>query len=119
MAQSGGMFGGGGHLAPELLQELEQLAANCSRRQIARYLCQRLDWRGPSGRFQEMSARKLLVQLERGGCLKLPPARPVPPQRKAHRFGEPCPDRFASLRCSLAELGPIEIVLIGPGGGKE
>jgi hypothetical protein len=106
------MSGGGRSLTPELLQEVEPLGASCSRRQIARRLCQLWEWRGPSGRFQEMSARKLLLQWERAGQIKLPPARPAPPGRRNPSFkGQPDP-AFPPLQCSLAELGPIQIVLI-------
>lgn len=96
----------------ELLQQLEQAAPTCSRRHLARQLCQALDWRGPSGGFQEMSARKLLVEMHRAGQLQLPPAQPGP-----IRHRDPVPTVAAGVRCepfagSLAELGAVEIVLV-------
>ncbi len=103
---------GGRAISVELLEQLEQAAPTCSRRQLARLLCQTADWRGPSGRLQEMSARKLLVHLERAGHLKLPPAQPGPvrPASQAARVtpGTSC-EPFSG---SLAELGPVEIVLV-------
>jgi uncharacterized protein DUF4338/transposase Tn5 family protein/transposase-like protein len=103
---------GGRTFAPELLQELEEMATTSSRRQIARHLCQKLDWRGPSGRLQEMRARKLLAKLERTGHIKLPLARPAPPKRR-RRILELASDlNFPLLDGALAQLGPIEIVLI-------
>ncbi len=62
-----------------------------------------------------MSARKLLAQWERSGRIKLPPARPAPPKRKVQPLSGQFIGDFAPLQCPLAELGPIEIILI-PGG---
>src|SRR5882762_5386253 len=107
-----GLRRGGRALSVELLEQLEQAAPTRSRRQLARLLCQSLDWRGPSGRLQEMSARKLLVEMERAGHLKLPPAQPGPVRwaGQAARLvpGTGC-EPFSG---SLAELGPVEIVLV-------
>ena len=115
--QSGLVVIGGRAISVEVLQQLEQAAATSSRRQLARVLCQALDWRGPAGRFQEMSARKLLAQLERTAQLTLPPAKPGPkrpagPTAKVPLAAGPVgagPEPFSG---SLAELGPVEIVLI-------
>lgn len=88
------------------------MGTTASRRQIARHLCQKLDWRGPSGGLQTMSARKLLAKWGRTGQIKLPPARPAPPSRQP-RVGQFEPEgSFEPLNGALAELGPLEIVLI-------
>src|SRR6266576_3826456 len=60
--------------SPELLERLEQAGRLCSRRQLARQLCEWLDWRNPGGSFQLMSGRKALAQLVGRGQLRLPPA---------------------------------------------
>lgn len=109
---SGDVVNGGRSFAPELLQELEQMARTASRRQIARHLCQRLDWRGPSGRLQEMGARKLLVTWERAGQIKLPPAGPAPPKRRAQAWERGAEESLPPLDGALADLGSIEMVLI-------
>ena len=62
-----------------LFPELEQRGAAGSRRRLARWLCEQLDWRGPAGRRPEMQARKLLAGLVRTGRLRLPAAAPGPP----------------------------------------
>jgi hypothetical protein len=62
-----------------------------------------------------MSARKLLAQWERSGRIQLPAARPAPPKRKVQPLSGQSIGDFASLRCPLAELGPIEIILIPSG----
>lgn len=112
------MVDGGRNFAPELLQEVEQMGTTASRRQIARHLCQQLAWRGPSGRLQEMSARKLLAKWERTGQVKLPPARPAPPKRQPRVGPVKSEGSFPPLNGALAELGPIEIALISSPHGK-
>jgi hypothetical protein len=105
----------GQHFSPPLLQRLEQEGASLSRRQLARQLCHWLDWKGPTGRFQEMSARKALATLQHTGHLHLPPPTAPPPSRRvvpARRLAA-TPDPPA-LR-SLEELGPVELKLVPPG----
>jgi len=46
-----------------------------SRAELARQVCQWLDWRSANGRFKEMSCRSALLQLHRRGLIKLPPPR--------------------------------------------
>ena len=72
MSQACGVIVAGQHFSPDLLQRLEREGVGLSRRQQARLLCQWLDWKGPSGRWQEMSARKALAALQRSGHLHLP-----------------------------------------------
>ena len=67
MSQACGVIVAGQHFSPDLLQRLEREGVGLSRRQQARLLCQWLDWKGPSGRWQEMSARKALAALQRSG----------------------------------------------------
>ncbi len=44
----------------------------CTRSEIARGVCRRLDWKSPSGKYQEMSARVGLLRLHRAGLIRLP-----------------------------------------------
>src|SRR5437667_8386043 len=105
-----------GRLFPaELLQRVEQAAPSCSRRQLARQLCEWLDWRGPTGQFQNMSARKTLAQLERSGRIHLPPAQPGPKPRVQADPVIPVatePQPCAALSGSLDQFQPIEVVLV-------
>jgi hypothetical protein len=59
-----------------------------------------------------MSARKLLAQLERAGQLKLPPAKPGPVRPSRPAATVPLEASSEPFSGSLAELGPVEIVLI-------
>lgn len=101
---------------PALLQELESLEEGSSRRQLARILCERLNWIGPSGRLQLMSGRKALVELQRRGLLKLPPSSFVWPARGALR---PSPAPPEPVRCSLEQLGEIQLIAIQGRRSKE
>ncbi len=102
-------------VSTELLEELKQMAGTCSRRQLARQLCQQMAWRSPSGGLPLKAARLALKELAEGGHLSLPPAGPGP-QRvpRAEVLAEAAPAQ--ALECSLAELGELEIVLVGKGG---
>ena len=82
VSQACGVIVAGQHFSPDLLQRLEREGDGLSRRQQARLLCQWLDWKGPSGRWQEMSARKALAALQRSGHLHLPPPLAPPPRRR-------------------------------------
>ena len=49
-----------------------ELADPCTRSEIARRVCRRLEWRSPSGEYQLMSARVGLLRLHRAGLIQLP-----------------------------------------------
>ena len=102
-------------VSTELLEELKQMAGTCSRRQLARHLCQQMDWRSPGGALPLMTARLALQELADQGHLALPPAGPGPQRvRPAKVMAETAP--APALECSLAELGELEVVLVGKGG---
>jgi hypothetical protein len=100
---------------PELLQRLEQAAVNCSRRQLAQQLCQWLDWRGPSGQFQLMAARKALAGLVRRGTIHLRPAQPFAaarPSPAAFDFEPLNVTASTPLSGSLGQFQPVQLVLV-------
>jgi len=71
-----------------------------------------MGWQNVSGRLQEMSCRKSLVELDRRGLIALPPV------RKRYTFQQvrqsACPP-LATVECSLEELGEIEILRVNGG----
>jgi hypothetical protein len=87
-----------------------------SRQQLARQVCEWLNWRSPNGTLKEMNCRKALLKLHRQGLIQLPEARHHPNLRKSsssvdvQAFPEP-----SLLACLLAELGPISVVPIKRG----
>ena len=102
-------------VSSELLEELKQMALTCSRRRLARHLCEQMDWRSPGGGLPLMTGRLALQELAARGQLPLPPAGPGPqrlPRVEVRSEGvAPAP-----VACSLAELGDLEIVLVGKSG---
>ncbi|MFH0879090.1 MAG: IS4 family transposase [Lentisphaerota bacterium] len=79
---------------------------------MSRRVCEWLDWRTTNGKWQEGSCRKSLAELRRRGALNLPE------QVKRYGFQQPRKIRTLTgqavpdLRCSLAELGKIELVAV-------
>jgi len=113
--QARGVIVAGQHFPPHLLQRLEQEGAGWSRRQLARQLCQWLDWKGPTGRFQEMSARKALATLQRTGHLHLPPPTAAPPPRRVVPVRVAAAAPQPPLHSSLDQLVPVGLILVPPG----
>lgn len=102
----------GREVSPETLAQLQAEAAALSQRQRARRLCELSGWIGPSGRMPLSVARQAVVRLERAGTLPPRSSGPVrlgpTPARKCSEPVELCP-----IECTLEELGPIEVVLVG------
>lgn len=82
-----------------------------SRADLARQVCQWLDWRAANGKDKAVSCRLALLRLERRGLVDLPPA------RRRVRFGAAS---FAqtqlsvpsSLEGTLQELGGLKLILV-------
>src|SRR2546428_7282752 len=92
---------GGQLLSVELLEELKnfsQQPAPPSRTALAKQLCEQLGWFKADGDAHLTKARDLLRKLDKGGHLKLPPAR-------GPRAGQP--RRLASRGEPLPALGPV------------
>ena len=60
----------------KVLEDLKLRAGTCSRGQLARHLCEQMDWRSPGGARPLMTARLALKKLTEQGHLPLPPAGP-------------------------------------------
>ena len=82
-----------------------------SRADVARRVCDWLDWRAATGKRKEVNCRAALVRLERRGLIDLPP-----PRRRVRFSGS----RFAATRLnvpvrlegSVHELCKLELVLV-------
>ncbi|MCP3906964.1 MAG: hypothetical protein GY712_03000, partial [Oceanicoccus sp.] len=57
------------------IQEIVQKARPRLRAEIARKVCEALDWRDGQGALKLMSCRVALLKLHRLGCIELPPPR--------------------------------------------
>ena len=58
---------------------------SASRREIATWTCESLQWLRPNGQLKEMSCRVALLRLEDLGLIRLPPARKRSGNRKPYR----------------------------------
>jgi hypothetical protein len=87
-----------------------------SRRQLSRRVCEWMNWRSPNGKFREVTCRKALLQLHRRKLIELRDCDDYPFHTR-----RPQPSDLPSLfpvECSLAELGPVELVPISSVVGK-
>jgi hypothetical protein len=100
---------------PSILARLSEAVARVpglSRSALSRKVCEWLDWRDARGRLKQMSARVALGRLEQQGLIELPAAQGAVPA--AEPLESPV-DEPSALSLSLAELGTVELVLIGEG----
>jgi hypothetical protein len=82
-----------------------------SRADLARQVCQWLDWRAANGKDKAVACRMALLRLERRGLIELPPA------RRSVRFGA---GNFAQTQLSvpsklegtLQELGGLKLIVV-------
>ena len=94
----------------EFVRRLIAEHPSLSRRRLSAMVCEAWDWRQANGQLSDMICRGLLLALERGGFLQLPPKKfsPLNPLG-AERRRPPCVEVDRSpLHCSLKELGPLE-----------
>ncbi|MBI4735544.1 MAG: DUF4338 domain-containing protein [candidate division NC10 bacterium] len=84
-----------------------------SRSGLSRRVCQWLDWRSANGKLKEVGCRVALLKLHRRGVIPLPPAAPRPPAGPQPGRAEAAMEEPPPIRCSLADLGPVEVVPIG------
>jgi len=106
---------GGQTWTASVLERIRSVVAACpglTRSALSRQVCEWLDWRDGTGRLREVSARVALGELERRGVVALPPAQACPPP--PGRVVEPWVETPAVV-ATLAELGPVEWVLLERG----
>ena len=75
----------GEELGEERIREVKLLRRQyrgATRRELARQLCQRWDWRQPNGGLSLRACRDLLCLLEERGLIELPAPRPRPGRRR-------------------------------------
>jgi len=87
-----------------------------SRRQLSRDICTWMNWRSPNGKLREVTCRKALVELHRRKLIELPDCKEYAFRTRRARPPE-LPSLFV-LECSLAELGPVQLVSIRSASSK-
>lgn len=108
----------------EELQLIQAISADCAalgRTEIARTLCELLQWRRPTGRLKHHECRLLLEQLQARGIVTLPPVRLLgrrgPREVPLTAQSAPQPE----LSGSVGQLLPLmlELVPAAPGGSSQ
>lgn len=66
-----------------LLSRTVKKDSNLGRYQISRKLCDLLNWKQPNGWLKDRACRDVLLRLEEGGYIQLPPRRSTPSNRPA------------------------------------
>lgn len=78
-----------------------------SRLELSRRVCRWMNWYSPSGRLQDMSCRKALLELDVRGHINLPKVeRPVAFDNRNHQLDDM---GVADICCELKELGHISV----------
>jgi Domain of unknown function (DUF4338)/Transposase DNA-binding/Transposase Tn5 dimerisation domain len=94
------------------IEETLRVEPSLSRRALSRLVCEWLQWRAPNGRLKEVSCRKALLALHRRGLIALPEAEESCFKRVGPQLPTEGPIVAAELRCTLKELGEINIVAV-------
>ncbi len=84
---------------------------NASRRALSKLVCEAWDWRQANGQLCDMVCRGLMLACDRAGLLRLPVQKsfPVNPLAGGRRKPPRLDIDQTPIRCSVKELGPIEI----------
>lgn len=92
------------------IRELIEQHPTDSRRRLSTRLCQDWDWRQSNGALRDMVCRGLLLMLERGGQITLPPVSYKRHNPLAQR-SRPAPVLLdqTPIEAKLKDLGPIEL----------
>lgn len=96
------------------IQETVDAEPSISRRAISLRVCEWLGWKGRNGKPKEMSCRVALLRLHRQKKITLPASMPKETVFRSGVQREAGVD-FATVECSLADLGEIEVVPVTSG----
>lgn len=96
----------------ELMRQITREFSGLGVTEIARTVCELLDWKRPSGGLKNHECRQLLERLQAEGFLKLPDLRRLggrgPRRADISRSGfEPAP-----IKCAASECEPLELLLV-------
>jgi len=94
---------------------MRQVAAECSAlgvTEIARTLCELLDWKRPNGKLKNHECRQLLERLAEEKFLALPELRPLGGSGSRRPQVSRADSEPAVLECTAGECEPLELVLV-------
>jgi hypothetical protein len=93
----------------EFIRELIAAHPGLSRRKLSAKLCEAWNWRQPNGALRDMVCRGLMLGLDRGGHIELPPIRHLPRNPLVERNQrEPVEVDQTPIDCGLSVLRPLE-----------
>ncbi|HMB59000.1 MAG TPA: Druantia anti-phage system protein DruA [Xanthomonadales bacterium] len=113
----------GRNVSPEDVAHIQQLLGDqpdWNRTRLSRELCERWDWRTPTGQMKDMACRSLLLKLEQRGLIKLPP-RQRSAHVNAHRNGNLPQVTYVRdpVSGSLRDLLPLQINPVASGADRD
>src|SRR6266508_3388767 len=104
----------------ELMRAVAHDYARLGVTEIARTICELLEWKRPSGGLKNHECRQLLERLQAEGFLRLPDLRKLGGRgpRRANVSGACCEP--AILECTASECEPLELDLVeGPAESRQ
>jgi len=96
----------------ELLREVARDYAGLAVTEMARTVCELLDWKRANGRLKDQECRQLLERLRDGGWLTLPPVRNTGPRGPRHIPLSAASAVQARLEGSAGEFAPLELRVV-------
>jgi len=111
----------GRELRPEdvaLIRDWLQTHPDSNRTRLSRALCEAWNWRNGAGRLKDMAARSLLLKLEAGGQIQLPPRRTASVNGLRNRQVLPVEHDQQPIAGSLRSLQPVQVQPVAEGGAE-
>ncbi|MFQ5974066.1 MAG: DUF4338 domain-containing protein [Alphaproteobacteria bacterium] len=94
---------------------MRQVATDCAAlglTEIARTVCELLDWTRPTGRLKTHECRQLLARLHARGLLVLPPLRPTGPQGPRRVAWTAASDPPPPITGRVRDVGPLGLTVV-------
>jgi hypothetical protein len=96
----------------ELMRVLAQDYSGLAVTEMARTVCEWLEWKRPNGRLKDHECRQLFERLAREGVLQLPALRPTGGRGPRRVALSPLRREPEVVECAACECEPLELVLV-------
>ena len=100
----------------ELMRQIAREFSGLGVTEIARTICELLEWTRPSGSLKNHECRQLLERLQAEGLLNLPPLRQRGGKGPRRPEVSGCGAEPASVVCAAGDCEPLELALVKGGG---
>ncbi len=98
----------------ELIRNLMLGNPDWGRTRLSEEICYRWNWHNDLGRIKDMSARAMLLKLERSNIIQLPPRRRPSNNKLRNRNNKLVPHETVPIISLLKELQPLVIQIVEP-----